>query len=194
MQTLEEFRADFRSEVGDAAQLAENPEIDRWFNAAQRKLGVYRPQTDTITWAAGATTVALPADFHHVEEFVPDDGTYALPAHRVWAGQLAFNRAATSAGSGTLRYWATWPKVTGSQRSLLTQEADDVCLSYALYRFFKRLASSRSDYRRYSTITGSNGVDISELDALSERHYNDFTIGAQDLIDSSPEIASFYDD
>lgn len=191
MMTQDDFAAAFRSEVGDAAALVRDPEIFRWFNAGQRALGTYREKNAGLTWALGATEVDLPTDFVRPELLDGDD----VPSYRIWGDpkKIIFREATYSAGTGTLYYYAAWPRVTGSQPSLLPDVGDDACLSYALYRFFKRVASSRSDYRKFATTVAANGVDISELDALSERHYNDFLASRDELQDRDDTAIGFFD-
>lgn len=181
--TQSEFRQAFRDEVGDAAQLIRDAQIDRWVNQAQARLGTYAQKTAAVTWTAGATSITVPADFRDVVEFVGDD---AIPTHRVWGGGIDFTRPAEWAGSAKLYYLGHWPRITTDTPSELPEEGNQACLSFALYRFFKRLASSRADYRRYSTITQANGVDIEELDDLSERHYNDFLDSRESMSVESP--------
>lgn len=197
MMTLSEFRDAFASEVGpEVAALARAQEIDRWFNAAQRALGVYREMTSDLAWLALASTVALPTDFVRPEQLLPDPDTGCVPSHRVWGDPKAIlfvDPANVTAGSAKLFYWAAWPKITSGQPSLLPDVGDDACLSYALYRFYKRLASSRADYRKYSTVAAANGVDIEELDALSERHYNDFLAIREELQTRDDEPLTFWE-
>lgn len=189
-QTLAEFVADFRAEVGDIGDVVRDQTIGSWVNEGQERLRVYRKMTSAIAWSAGDTSVALPADFHHIEDIDPDSGV-AVPAYRIW-GTLRFLEPAASAGSGTLYYWAVWPKITVSQGSLLSNLGDQAALSFALYRFFKRLSSSRADYRMYASIAQANGVGVDELANLAEQHLADFTEATTALADEMTDPVSFY--
>lgn len=186
MQTLAEFEAAFRDEIGpELTQMVKGPEIRRWLNRGQSRLSVYRPLRDILTWTAGTTYVAFPADYHHLEELVPRGTTRELPRHRAFGEGIWFDEDQTiPAGSATIWYWAHWPTIDGTTRSELPPVGDDALISYCLYRFFKRLASSRSDYRTYATILGQNAVDLSELDDLAERHLADFNDGREVLADT----------
>ena len=189
--TLQDFRDAVREDLGEeVGKLVNNPEIDRWVNQAKDLLGVHAALSTDLSWDAGATTVDLPDDFLRVASFICST---EVPAHRVWGRTLVILSAsgAPRAGSATLLYHGYFPAITGSAVSQLTDVANYACVSYALYRFFKRLASSRSDYRKYATLTGSNGVDLDELDGLSERHYADFEAVKGEL--EVPEPVAFYE-
>lgn len=189
---LDELTADVLAELGsEVEQLVRPRDIRRWANRGQSRLGIYRPLAADVTWAAGATSLALPADFHHVEAW--DVKTGSLPEHTIWGSAALFDpvSGASSSGSARLRYWAVYPDITGGQPSLLPSEGDDALVAFCLYSFFKRLASSRADYRRYATVVSSNGVDISELDAISERHFNDYT-EIRDALQQDYSAAAFY--
>jgi hypothetical protein len=199
MLSQAEFREAFQSEVGgDVFNMIRPEEIDRWINRGQARLGLYLQLVADVSWSQGDVQIVLPNDFHHAEKWKVTMG--CLPNGEFWGvGQgngaaYVFNTAAYDDGSATLLYYAVPPAITATQDSLLTQLGDDGCLSYALYRFFKRLASSRSDYRRYATISNSNGVDISELDALSEKHLADFNDARELVQDFRQDAVTFYED
>lgn len=193
MWELSEFEAGFRAEVGDdLMELTKPSDISRWVNEGQAKLRYYREQAAAVTWAALDETIAVPSDFHHIEKLVPDDGVYVAPFH-AWGSTIRFDRPdVVEAGSGKLWYWGKWPTITGSQASLLPEIGDQAVLSYALYRFFKRLASSRADFRLYASLRQANGVTIEDLDALSERHLGDFEEGRDVLVDDELLKPEFY--
>lgn len=190
MQTAQDFIDSFGSEVGPELESLVDPhEVLRWVNRGQGRLGIYRPKVVPITWPSAATEIVLPADFHHAEKI-----RFACPApqHEWFGASLQLTGDSVVAGDGKLFYWAYYPKITGNQDSLLPDEGDDALISFSLYRFYKRLASSRADYRRYATITAQNGVDISELDALSERHFSDFDDARNDLQDAVHAPSAFF--
>lgn len=192
MQSAQDFIDAFAAEVGDEiVKMVEPVEILRWVNRAQTRLGIYLPRVTTIGWSGPGQVTTLPSDFHHPERL--DFGAGSPVAHQWFGGSLVITDRLAVAANATLYYWATFPKVTGASDSQLPDEGDDACVSYCLYRFFKRLASSRADYRRYATITAQNGVDISELDALSERHFNDFDDARNDLQESAHSAAPYFE-
>lgn len=194
MNTLQDFIDAFAEEVGpDLAAMVSPSAIGRWVNRAQARLGIYRGLRATVTWSVGDSIVTLPTDFYKHEE-LHGDGVANLPNHRWWGGHLRFNDPATVAGTMTMDYYAMYPKITMSSDSALPDVGDDACVSYCLYRFYKRLASSRADYRRYATITATNGVDISELNQLSETHFSDFDDARQQLLESDAVPANYFED
>jgi hypothetical protein len=189
---LADFRDSFRDELGEQLyEIVGDGPFERWVNVGQRRLGSFLRKTTPITWASGATEIALPTDFHHADEYLASGATPDLPPGRVWGTVYLFNAPATIGGQGKLLYYAKRPDVIGNVESTLDEEGNEALISYGLYRFFKRLASSRADYRMYATITQQNGVDIAELDQLSERHLQDFKDSADSLtiLDST----SYYD-
>ena len=191
MLSQEDFRDAFKSEVGDDVYGMIRPEeVDRWINRGQARLGYQLQKSSALTWAAGDSQIALPTDFHHSEKWQVTDG--CLPSGEFWGGNYVFVELAQDAGAATLLYWGDAPAITADQDSVLPQLGDDAALSYALYRFFKRLASSRADYRRYATISNSNGVDITELDSLSEKHLADFNDARELIQENRQDIATFY--
>lgn len=192
MWELSEFQDAFRAEVGDdLMELVRPSDVARWVNEGQAKLRFYRQQATDVTWADAAETLTVPADFHRVEKLVADEG-YCVPRYHEWGGVRFDDPVNVTAGSGKLWYWANWPVITGSQASLLPEIGDQACLSYALYRLFKRLASSRADFRLYASLRQANGVTIDDLDALSERHLGDFEESRDVLVDEEVLKPEFY--
>lgn len=196
MLSIDEFIENFRREIGqEISQLVQDPEIERWVNAGQSRLRFYQQKVADFTWLADATGFDLPSDFHHPEQLRVDlDSDSAVPPGSYWAGEYRFDGVVSLGGSGQLYYFADFPRISGTQDSLLPDLGDDAVASYLLYRFWKRTASSRADYRRYSTLAQANGVDISELDALSERHLADFNDARDELAELSQNPAQFYQD
>jgi hypothetical protein len=194
MLSQEDFRDAFRSEVGDEVYALIRPEeVDRWVNRGQARLGYKLQKTAEVSWQQGDLQIAAPVDFHHFEKWNPV-APYCVPGGEFWGGNYVFSCVAYEGGEAVLFYWGDPPAITSDADSVLPQLGDDGCLSYALYRFFKRLASSRSDFRRYATISNSNGVDIAELDSLSEKHLADFN-DARELIQENRQNAlTFYGD
>lgn len=192
-RTLDEFVRDFRAEVGDIGDVIRNANIGAWVNEGQARLRVYRQLVSSISWAAGDAFLAMPADFHHAEDIAPD-GSGSFPAYRTWGTQLRYAEPARSGGTGTLYYWANWPTITASQPSLLPDLGNQAALSFALYRFFKRLSSSRADYRMYASIAQANGVGVDELANLAEQHLQDFEDARTALGELLMEPVTFFSD
>ncbi len=191
---VSDFVDAFIAEIGDdLSELVTPDRVMRWVNEGQSRLRFYRQQTASLSWLAGDVSIAAPTDFHHAEKFLPDTGSVGLPDHHAWGGALRFDSlGAAWGGSGTLYYWGKWPDITTSQPSLLPAIGDQACLSFALYRFFKRLASSRSDYRLYASLRQANGVTVQDLDAISERHLDDFNDARDDLGDEATLPEQFF--
>jgi len=194
--TSTEIEARFFDEIGDdLGELARRAEVLSWFNDGVGRLPARFPKTAVITWAANDTSVNLPADLVSLESIRVADSSYRLPAHQRWGLTLQFLDAASSAGSATIFYFANYPRVTGSNPSVLSPVGEDACLSYARYRFYRKLAGSRADFRRYATVTGQSGVEVSDLEAIAERHRQDFVDARAEMEEGELlEPATFYGD
>lgn len=196
-KTLAELRTAVRDELGDVEGDVLDAKIDLWLNTGQAKLGIYKP-TDphAFTWLDGATSVALPVDLHHVQEIVLDEQSCIDGGYRVHGRVLYFLRPdRVIAGGATLYYWANFSIINDSTPSELNTLGDAAIVAYVGYRFFKMLAASRSEYRRYATITQANGVGLSDLDGLSEAwraDYEDARDALRDDLEDDP-IATFFD-
>jgi hypothetical protein len=165
---------DFKTELSDELQQMASPEnFQRWINDGRARMGYYVGGTASLTWIIGDWTVNLPTDFCDADSIEPADGV-RLPPFRVWERQLRFNEKATTAGSATLFYLKLPAEITGVADSTLPDVLDQGLVSYALFRFFKWLATSRADYRRYSTIAQGNAADVPQLLAAGAGHRQDF--------------------
>lgn len=193
MKTLAELIADFRAEVGDTGDAVRDGAVGSWLNEGQARLRVYRQLSTSITWATGALSLALPADCHHTEDILVD-GSGCFPPYRHWGTTLLYTDPARSSGTGRLVYWANWPAITAGAPSLLPELGDQGIGSFALYRFFKRLASSRADYRMYASIAQANGVGVDELANLAEQHLQDFEDARTALGELLMEPVTFFSD
>jgi hypothetical protein len=172
VRRLGELRDSFYAELGEELRMmAEKKDIDRWLNDAAAYMDEHDGKTATITWAADDYLVDLPTDFVSLDSIETDD---PLPGYRVWHRKLRFDDSASSAGTATIFYLAEPTRVTGSTASTLPDILDQARVFYALARFFRRLTTSRSDYRRYSTIAQGNAAEIADLLALAERYQADF--------------------
>lgn len=189
MLSQAEFRTAVTEEVGDLSALVDNAEVDRWVNEGRTRIGAYKRSTATVTWAAGDPDVDLPADCVAFVRLHGDD-VYLLGRYTVWGTKLVLHDPDGASGSGTATafYRAYYPQITGAADSELSEEADRGLISYALFRFFKKLSSSRSEYRRYSTLVGQNAVQIEDLQVEADRHYNDFVESSEALPLDPPTI------
>lgn len=180
--TQAEFRTAVTDEVGDLSDLLENTQIDRWVNEGRASIGFLDHKTAAITWDVGDLEVDLPADLLTLSTIRGRDVPY-LGHYVKWGQKLVLDTedGASGAGSATLMYRAYYPEIDGSNASQLPLEGDRALISYALYRFFNMLASSRSNYRRYSTLVGQNAVTMDDLQAEADRHYDDFSSASANL-------------
>lgn len=197
MLSLVELHEEFYDEIGgvdsDLARFVEDADITRWLNHGQRRLRWLIERSDTVSWAAEDQTASFPADCFKPGKFIVATGT-VMPAYRLWNDGFFFLHpdGAPSAGSITLLYHARPAAITSAQDSELTEEGDQAIVAYALYRFLKRMATTRSDYEQYATLTGGNGVDMEALLAQADRHYDEFLAAEQSLPVSEP--STFYGD
>lgn len=179
-------------ELGDAATLVRDENLVRWVNRGRARLGIYESKTAALSWADGATEVAFPDDYAVFERLLPDAG-YCVDAHVLLARSLRFtDPTLVTAGQATLYYGAAYPDISGSASSTMPPLADEAAVSYALSRFFRRIASTRSDFRRYSTVTGQSGVDVSDLTALADEHLREYEDLRAELLGAAP--ATFFSD
>jgi hypothetical protein len=172
VRSLGELRQSFYAELGEELRsLVEKQDIDRWLNDAAAFMDEWDGKSVSLTWAIGDVLVDLPTDFVSLDSL---ESTSIVPQYRVWRRKLRFESAATSAGTATAYYLAEPARVTGSDASTLPNILDQARVFFALSRFFRRLATSRSEYRRYSTIAQGNAADIADLLAQAERYELDF--------------------
>lgn len=193
-QTLQDLTDSFFDEIpAELQEMVGAGELARWLNEGRVRLGHYLDKSTDLTWVDSDRTVDLPTDFYRMVELTPDVGT-TLPKFRIHGGKLYFVHSDGAASDGTARllYEARVPAISESQASLLTEEGEVAIVSFARYRFYSKLAASRSDYRRYSTILGANAVSMEDLDALAASYLADF----QSTQDAHPvdEVATFYGD
>lgn len=163
-------------------------EIDIWINDGQNKLEYLSYSTTTLTWLTGATSVALPTDLEQMGDLYPSYDLPTVPKFRQWGLTLIFtdDQGAMEDGNARLLYRSRPTRITEDDDSTLPPAGDNACICYAVSRAWKRIASDRVVYRRYSTITGQNNVTSQDLDAIAERYYNDFLDAKDDLPLSPP--------
>jgi hypothetical protein len=182
MYTQAEIKAAFDEEAGDVAVLATIGEVTRWFNDGQARLGWYRRDTADLTWTLGASVIQIPTPMAGIDHLLyPDGNVEERWVEGVQCLQIIDYEGATSAGSARIIFRAYWPDVTSSAASLLPRMGDAACISYALYRFYRKLVSNRSFYQRYATLAGTNRVDVTDLSDIADDHYRDFNDLRQEL-------------
>ncbi len=196
--TLEEQLESFYVDAGltdeaDRAELAPEGDVERWLTQARLRIGPIARYTDTIRWSADDTTVTLPSNCSSVSRVIVDSG-YSMPTYDEWGGLLVFRAAATADGSATILYTGFYELPTDDFRSSDPDQdaAALAAIDYALGRFYRKLAGSRVDYRRYSTIPGHSGVEATDLRDLADDHLENFETAKSDLGVGSP--SSYYGD
>lgn len=193
-QSLQDLTDSFFDEVPAELQSFVAPgELARWLNEGRVRLGWYLDKQADLTWVNNDRTVALPTDFFRLVELTPDVGT-TLPKYRIHGSTIYFIHSDGAASDGTARllYLARVPAITDSQVSLLTEEGEMAIVSFARYRLYSKIAASRADYRRYSTLLGANAVQMEDLDALAAGYLADFQ-ASQDTLPVD-EVATYYGD
>jgi hypothetical protein len=203
VRSLEDFVDFIKDELGDVEQLVRDEQFIRWVNRGRARLGIVKAERAALTWAAGAAYVALPDDFERLDSVVPDPGV-TMPRFFLVASTgdpaapeapyyLRFvDPSCVEAGTAAVYYGASYPDVTGAAPSTMPPLADEAAVSFALSRFFRRLAASRADFKRYATITGQSGIDVNDLTALADEHVREFEDARAELIGAEP--ATFYSD
>jgi len=175
MYTQVEIKTAFDEQAGDASSLAETGEVTRWFNDGQARLGWYTRGVENVTWAVGDLVVPIVTPNAGIDHTLyPDGNVESRWIEGVQNIQIIDHGGASSAGSARLILRVYWPDVTETAASLLPRIGDSACISYALYRFYRKLVSNRSFYQRYATLVGTNRVDIAELSDTADDHYRDF--------------------
>jgi hypothetical protein len=197
MLSLTALRTEVQEDLG-ATLVSLYPNInslcERWLNRGQMRLDWQIRESATISWAAGATTINLPADFSRWGRFVSGTDGVELPSgHEIGlVYEIHRPQGALSAGSGKLIYWADPPTITTSQASLLPRIGDVAIIAFSIYSFYNKLGSSRADYEKYSVLVGQNGVDLEEIRTLSRDAYDEF-IEAKNQLPRKPSV-SYYGD
>ena len=194
MKNLVDLRADFDAELtDDLLQMVRDQDKNRWLNDAQAHVIYFNPTSAVLTWSIGAFLVTLPADFVSFDSFHPTAvGDPAIPSYRLWHNKIRFTEKATVAGSATLFYGASLPAITGTVASVIPAVLDQALVSWALSRFYRQLAGSRTDFRRYSTLAQGNAADVPQLLSAADRHQSDFagSVNAWQM----PEAVTFFGD
>jgi hypothetical protein len=180
-----------KTNLGDLAVLATDAQILAWLNEGVRRFPGCAEKEASITWTSNSSNVQLPDDYVRLERLHTRQG--CLPPFDVLGKRLVFGDPLISGGNGILYYWGYFSPIVAGQPTGLPPVGEVAAVNYALSRFYRMLSGNRADYRRYATIAGQNGVDIGELDALAERHHQDF-LEARDELENIEygEPATFY--
>jgi hypothetical protein len=196
VDTLANLRDYVRDELGSelgAASFISDTDVDRYLNDGLKRLGYFLEKAAVLTWDTADLSVALPSDFISEDrlEAVPP---YTLPyERRIWGNVMYFQaNGAVTAGSANLYYFGYHPALSVSQDSVLPETGDTAIVAFACYRAYKRIASSRANYQRYSTLVAGNGVDVAELASISDQYYAEF-LEARDGLPSR-QATTFYGD
>jgi hypothetical protein len=192
--SLEEIREECYETVGEQlAQLLEPAMVDRWFNRGRERLGPRYEQTGTITWDSGDTEVTLPTGYIRLSYIVYSDSA-DLGWYKVFNKKFVslVSDGFPSDGTAEIGYWTYYPAVTDDDDSVMEPQEDEACIQYTCYRFFRMLASSRANYRRFVTTTGQNGVTTDDLLEIANEHLAAFG----DALNTVPlsEPITFYND
>lgn len=192
---LDELLDEFEDEVGDDLfALTSAAEVTRWLNKGQRRLGWKQDAEATVTWVAGATDVDLPADCFRPVRLVANSDT-VVPPHRIRQTSIRFlvdEDGVSDAGTAKLLYLSDYPAITEAVDSALSSDGDDALVAFALYRFFRKLATSRSNYQRYSVTQGVNAISVDDLVNVMNQHLDEFLSIQQD--DPPSEAVTFFGD
>ncbi len=192
-QSLSTLTAAVEESLGDIAEVFETSFIQRNLNSGQARYEpeLLRERTTTLTWADDATTATLPTDFAKLDRLMPssDYRNVPIPDYTIYAGTMLFrDPECVLAWSGTMLYRAHYPSITDSQDCLLSDTACDGLVSFALHRCYRRLAAGRAEYKRYSTIVGSNAVSVAELEQMAQLHLQDYEDGRASGIELPPPL------
>ncbi len=196
--TLEEMLESFYVDAGltdeaSRAQLIPEGDVERLLIQARLRLGPLDRRVKDITWDSGVKSIALPVDCAVVSDVEVSEGH--LPRWDEWGQTLRLRDATPSSGRAEVYYSSYFdiPSRFALGEDPTTDAAGLACVSYALSRFFRKLAGSRLDYRKYSTITGQSGVDAADLRDLADDHLSEFEQARSDL-ELLPPSSSFYGD
>lgn len=158
--------------------LAQEGDVEMWFEQGRIRLGPYAEKVKDLYWASGDLSLDLPPDCVDLARVDVSEGV--LPAYDKWALKLRFRTSANEGGVATA-YYTGYFDPPGDTRDPRLDKAHLACVSYALSRFFRKLSASRSDYRRYSTITGQNGIEAADLRDLADDHERQFDSLADEI-------------
>lgn len=165
-----------------------------WFNEGQARLQWYKHDVLEVDWLEGDVQVTFDVPVVEVIEVLYGEDNRERRWQPVRGGlQLEDYDGAEADGDAKVIVKRYWTEVDGSTSSELGPDGDSVCISYCLYKFFRRLAADRSVYQRYATLMGENGVSIDDLSDLADDHYRDYLDGRADL-PAEPAVVFYPED
>lgn len=177
MMTQAEIVAAIADELGTnlSTLLPSSAVQTRWFNEGQARLGWYKHDVLEVSWTEGDLYVAFASPIVEVVEVLYPEDTRERRWRATQGGLLIEDyEGAYDDGDAKVVVRTYWAEVTGAVSSELPRDGDAACLSYCLYKFFRRLAADRSVFQRYATLMGENGVSIDDLGDQADDHYRDF--------------------
>jgi hypothetical protein len=123
----------------------------------------------TLTFADAAVSVALPSAYVRMIDLWSTDGS-PIPPYQELDGILRFTGDPTGVQGGAfaISYEAAFPLIDGTHPCLLPDPGNEGLVAFATWRVLERVVSSRDDFRRYATQTGSNVVTPSDLKELAD--------------------------
>jgi hypothetical protein len=156
--------------------LITDEQIGFWVNDGKNRLGSIKPQSITLSWAALASTVSLPSDFINLSHVRLDSTTLYMPPYEIWGTVLRFTETdgASTGGGCTAFYWAMHPDIDAQTDSQMPPAGDQAAVNWCCHRFFRRMANSRAEYRRYATMVGANGVTVDDIRELAAEYLQDY--------------------
>jgi hypothetical protein len=181
----------FDAEAGDIASLATAAQKILWFNEAQARLLRLKPAYVDATWTAADRSCGDLTGIRKLDRITYNGGTTPEP-WRLWGTDLVLDdpAGASGTGGGRIFYWKDWTAMTTSTTATdLNVSQDYACLYFALSRFYRKLASNRAYYKRYSTLVGQNAVTMTDLQQEADRYYQDFLDAREDV---EPDVPAFY--
>lgn len=185
------------TDLGDIADIFPDGFIARSLNEGQRRLApdILLQKAVDADISGGASTYTLPTDCYDVLDLVtrPGQTSVYLPSWTRIEGTLYFESELTADFAGRLFYRAFYPEVTDTADCQLGDAACDAIVSYALYKAFRRLAASRSEYRKFSTIVG-NGTSMGDLEQAADLHLKDFEDARDSAMRLLPPLSPFTGD
>jgi len=190
------MKASVRAELGvlDDAALADARIID-YFNEGQALMlpDVTFTASTVLSILAAATQTATPASFVRVTRIMPDPNTSGsrVPPYLLVDGQFvwldtASGRAATSV---LLVYERKFAAIADTGTAIeIPDPGPEGLIAFACFRWTQRLVGDRAAYKRYATQTGTNVVDVDDIQTLSEMWHQRY-LQCRDMLATRTRIA-----
>jgi len=129
----------------------------------------------TLSFLDQAVSVPVPSDYVRMLELWATDGT-PIPPYVELDGMLRFtgDPTAVQGGSFVLSYEGSFPLMDATHPCLLPDPGNEGLVAFGTWRVLERVLSSRDDYRRYATQTGSNAVSPQDMQQLADLYQQRF--------------------